>query len=206
MSTALVVRLLAIVTVVAHSPLVAQSVSIWSLEKGDRIRVVERGLSAGSSGSTTIGLFDAHHADTIRVNLETGGHRTFALDDITRLGVSRGRERATKAGVGAGLAVGIVIGLATGEPRRSNQANCGVNTEPPCGLKVGPITVGQETVTAAVAGLAIGGILGSLIKYEVWNGVTFDVNPQRFTLTLTMESRAGNRVRKNSLPSRNIRR
>lgn len=206
MVTAKPVRLVVVVALLAHSPLAAQPVSIWSLERGDRIRVVETGTVTGSSGATTIGQFDALSGDTLRVKLESGRSAPFALGEVNRIGVSRGRTRATKYGVGVGLAIGILVGLSTGDSRENNRGTCDPNTDPRCDFKIGPITVPPGAVTATVAGLAIGGIVGSLIKYEAWNDVKFGIGPQGFTLALTMESRAGNRVRKNSLPSRSIRR
>ncbi len=205
MSAAIRIRLLVVAALWCHTPLSAQPVSIWSLERGDRIRVVPMD-PRGAIGTPTIGLFHALSPDTIQVALENGGSTRFALRDVSRLNISRGRTRATKYGVGVGLTIGVLVGLATGEPRNNNQGPCDANTEPRCGLRIGPISVGPEAVTATVAGLAIGGIVGSLIKYEAWNDVQFSVSPQGFMFTLTTESSAGNRARKKSFPSRNMRR
>jgi hypothetical protein len=203
MSTQTTVRVAALVALLVHTPLSAQPFSIWSLERGDRIRLTEKGLVAGSRGTSTIGQFDALAGDTIRLMLEGGGSSTFALNDVARIDLSRGRQRATKYGIGVGVAVGMVIGLASGN---SNRGTCDPNVDPRCGLQIGPVTVSREAANATIAGLAIGGIVGSFIKYEVWNDVTFGLSPQGFALTLTMESSAGKRVRKNALPSRSMRR
>ncbi len=190
---------------IVHAPLAAQSVSIWSLEKGDRIRLVPID-PLGASGPPTIGQFSTFARDTVHIALENGGSSAFALRDVSRLSRSRGRTRATKYGVGIGLAVGAVVGLASGNQRDRNRGTCDPNVDPRCDFKVGPVTVPPGAVTATIAGLAIGGIVGSLIQYEAWNDVKFELSPQGFSFTLSMESRAGNRVRKNALPSRNMRR
>jgi hypothetical protein len=200
----LAIALLAIAPL-AHAPLAAQSLSIWSLEKGDRIRLVPID-PLGASGRPTIGQFNAFARDTIHIALESGGSSAFALHDVSRLSRSRGRTRATKYGVGIGLTVGAVVGLASGDRRDGNRGPCDPNVDPRCDFKIGPVTIPPGAVTATIAGLAIGGIVGSLIKYEAWNDVKIELSPQGFSFTLSMESRVGNRVRKNALPSRNMRR
>ncbi len=187
MPIAYMVRLVALAMLVTHTPLAAQPVSIWSLERGDRIRLTERGLVAGSRGASTVGQFDALADDVIRVALDNGGSTSFALRDVARIGVSRGRARATKYGVAVGLTVGVVVGLAKGNSRNGNRGPCDPNTDPRCGQKIGPVTVGPDAIPAAVAGLAIGGLVGSLIKYELWNDVMFGLSPQGFTLAIAME-------------------
>ena len=166
-------HLAVVLAALASQPVQAQIAN--QLQEGVRVRVVK------NNGKATVGFISARTPDSLSIvrGRSAAVAQTFALNDLSRVDVSRGRSRAKGAamkglmGLGIGALAGGVIGAATYtegdgcEPGPNNWCLFG-----DCFLVC---SRGQAAVFAGVfgggAGLLIGTAIGIATGWERWESV-----------------------------------
>ena len=161
-------RALTVLAVLLLAPLADALTQQLPLEAGQRVRVTVPSLDVSKQETR----FERLNGDTLVVS-----SASYALSDVTRLEVSRGRRsmagKGTLFGFVGGAAVGAVIGYSMGDAE---------------GFCVFACTAGQKAAWGAGIGGgagAVGGLLiGALIKTDKWERIPVDrvavsVVPQR---------------------------
>lgn len=130
-------------------------------------------LSAPSRGlDGVVGTLVEFRSDSLRVRREDAEDTVaVATREVTRLEISRHRDRHTLAGIGIGLAGGALIGAVTAGGNSRSAPSCAPN-EPFC-LHMGNVV--DPTVAGAVGGGLIGalagGIIGASYRTDRWEAV-----------------------------------
>ena len=121
---------------------------------GDRARA-----TLAADGREIEGIIERHTPDSLFLVSPSGGERTsLAYSNVRELRLYRGRRGAFGAGFAAGLAVGVVV----------------LTKEGAFGCDNGCVVVAIPF--AAATGLA-GGIIGGLMRHEVWQRVRMPLSP-----------------------------
>ena len=152
-------RTLAVATLLAGAPAVANAQEPSSLQAGSRVR-----LRSNESGAKWL------QGDLLRVgddslSLVTGGGRdtlTLATSSVTQVEVSRGRDSGTGQGLAIGAGVGAGLGLIMGVAAAAEECR-GFGC-----YEVGPGEVFAATAILAAAGGGLGALIGSASHREHW--------------------------------------
>lgn len=161
----------------------AQAESGQPVRRGDRVRV----RVAGPSRTPLVGLVLALTADTLYLSPEQfgAGHRAVPFDRIEALERSRGVRTRIGPGALGGLLVGSVTGALIGSSQVERQT-CDLETEGLSCLTPATPEGGGEALTIALAGalggLALGAVVGHLIKTETWETLHLDAIDLRLGL------------------------
>ena len=133
------------------------------LEKGVRIRVTQ------SNGHTLTGSFVATTRDSLTVIADgVSEMRSTASREVTRIEVSKGRNRAQGAIIGGaiGLGIGVASGALLGASFSNNSGGCFFTCTRNQAAAFGASLAGG-------AGLLIGAIAGVATGHESWAAVQF---------------------------------
>lgn len=164
--------LAALILALAAHPLNAQVAS--QLQEGVRVRVVK------ISGKTTVGFISAQTSDSLSIVRARSGTeaQTFALDDLSRVDVSRGRSRAKGAALKGlmGLGIGALAGGLLGAATYTESDGCDSGPDGWCLFDCLIIcSRGQAAAFAGTlgggAGVLIGTAIGIATGWERWESV-----------------------------------
>lgn len=153
----------------------------FQLPPGARVRVTSSVLPGGSvegrvasSTDDTLGLMVADNDVPFG-----GGPLVVPRASVTSLQVSLGPRRYTLPGA----VVGALLGAAGGAASEVDPRDCGANSEAFC-------SQGEAIAISAVAGAALGALVGHVVKTERWQKVDVEVLAPR-----SASGRAGHRGR-----------
>lgn len=148
----------------------AQPLASAFVRPGDRVRVTTYQMA--SSGERQVGVLQQAFRDSVTVDWASGARETIPLHRLSRLEVSDGRGSAVRPGMAYGFIGGALVGAVYG----GSTANDGGEYFPPAAV----VTV--STVIGALAGTAAGGLLGTVVRRELWTRVPLEYPLRRLSV------------------------
>ncbi len=148
-------------------PLSAQDAS--GIPSGARVRVT----AATQPEPPYIGTLVRMGDGALVVRQDSAHLRTFSLDSVRSLEVSRGRRSPSRAFQVIGVLLGGVAGVAIGESSPPKGHGCGL-LDVGCEIENVSARVGWDALTCAggmLAGGLIGAAIGSALGHEAWESI-----------------------------------